>query len=406
MRFDDMLRYVFSSLMRRKLRSWLTLIGVIIGIATIITIISISDGVKADINNQLASFGTDKIMVVPVNVDKSTSFSFGSRPSFGKLYEKDADRVEKIGGVKELSKMVYDRTFLKFRDKGIQAYVYGSTANFFDQYGDYMKIEKGRALTDSERNVAVLGYDAANDMFGKNKISVGNVINIGGEDFRVVGILQKIGTSMSQSDDSAVYVNLDDARRLFKDKIAKTELTAIVVTVAPGFDQNEMKEQMEYEIAASHRVSLDDKDFGVITADFINQVVGSVLDLLTVFLLAITVIASIVAGIGISNTMFMSVLEKTQEIGTLKALGASRNDILLLFVFESALIGISGGVVGILIGAGLAFMIGSIGGIMIVITPQLVAFSLFFSVSVGAIAGFIPARRAAELDPVKAMREE
>ena len=225
---------------------------------------------------------------------------------------------------------------------------------------------------------------------------------INGEKYRVVGILQKIGTALSQSDDESIFVPFDDGKKLFANQLSKNEISFISIKLEPGYDAEEIKEVMEAELASLHRVSVEDKDFTVMTAELINETVGAILGLVTAFLFMITLISAIVGGVGIANTMFTSVIERTKEIGILKAVGATKNDILLIFVVESGLIGFVGGAIGVILGV-IILVIANQFGVPVLIKPELVIFALSFAGIVGLVSGVFPAKQAAELNAVEAL---
>lgn len=405
MRNDEALKYAIRGIKGKKTRTWLTLIGIIIGIMTIVSIVSIGDGVKKDINDQLDMFGSDNIIVMPFSMDEGFSAaSITASPNSGKLFEKDVERIEKVPGVETVSKVVYGRMSLTFKDNEITSPIYAVNAIMFEQWGDMLEIEKGRYFKDSENYVAVLGNDAANEMFGKDKVSVGNSIYINDQKFKVVGILELIGTSMSQSDDSAIYIPFDTGKDMLGDLLAKDEVSMIYVKIDEDLNVNDIAEQIEYEIAASHKVRLDEKDFSVVTSETLEETIGSVIETLSLFLLLIAAIASIVSGVGIMNTMFMSIMEKTKEIGVLKAIGATEGDITKIFLMESAIIGGMGGVIGIIGGVFVSYIV-TFFGILTLITPTLLVGSLLFSLSIGLGAGYIPARRASKMHPIEALRK-
>jgi hypothetical protein len=170
-------------------------------------------------------------------------------------------------------------------------------------------------------------------------------------------------------------------------------------------ESSTIKEQIEQKLASLHKVRLDEKDFTIINSDFINGTVGNILSILGVFLFLITMVASIVGGIGIMNTMFMGVLERVQEIGVLKAIGATSKDILLIFISESAVLGLIGGAIGLLLGSGILFISGNF-GVPYWLRLRIILFAILFSMFIGILAGFIPSRQASKMDPVDALRYE
>ncbi len=405
MKFQDSIEYAVKSLRTRQLRSWLTILGIVIGVVAMVVITSVTEGVSKSVTDMLSTFGPDKMFIVPVNIDKAMSSGSGlggSQMPFGKLYQKDVDSVASVPGVKETARVNYGRATVKFKGKEIDTVVYGGDTKIFTIFGDFFQIDIGRAYTESERRVVVLGYDAANSMWGKDKAAVGSVMQINGKDYRVVGVMKDLGNGMAAHDNAAIFVPFDDGKELFKSQLAANEVTAIYIQVDTGFDPNEIKDGIERKIASNHRVTLENKDFSVITADFIRQTVGSILSLLSELLFAITAVATIVGGIGISNTMFMAVLERIREIGILKSIGATDRDIQLIFLTESALIGLIGGILGFAAAVAILFIAGQF-GVPYLIRIRWVIFVFVFSIGVGVAAGYIPARQASRMEPVKAL---
>ena len=405
MDIKDSFTYAFRNIRKSHLRSWLTIIGVIIGVISLVVIISISEGVTKDITDQLEAFGPQMMIIVPMNLDDSGLESFGSvgQSASGKLYERDAEAIKGIPGVKSVARMNYGSTSVGFRDKEIGSPIYGIDMEYYDQYSDYMTIEEGRMFQEGERRVVVLGNDAANVIFGNRKVQVGNVLRINNIDYKVVGIFEKIGTSLSQQDDSVIMVPYEDGQDLFSNQLAKNEVHFISVEAEEGADVEEIKEAIEAKLISYHKVTEDEKDFTVITSEYISETVGGILAMLTAFLILITLVASFVAAIGVANTMFMGVLERTKEIGVLKAVGATENDILKIFIVESAFIGIAGGMIGIILSIIILYVAGQF-DIPYNFTFYIALFALLFSAGVGIFAGVFPARQAAKLDPVDALR--
>ncbi|MFA5412502.1 MAG: ABC transporter permease [Candidatus Micrarchaeia archaeon] len=401
----EITKYGIKNLRTRHLRSTLTIVGIVLGIATIVTLMSIGEGVSREIESQLDAFGTDMIFIVPFNMDSLASSSSMSMSTSGKLYERDIDYIKKIPAVQDTARMNYGRASLRFRETAISSAIYPTDAAMFEQFGDYYQIEEGRYYQDGDTKVLVLANDAANLMFDDQKISPGNVIYVNDEPYRVVGVLKRIGTALSQQDDSSIFMPYDQGKKVLADYLAPGEVFFIYIKIRPGYDAEEVAYQVERQVANAHRVSLDKKDFSVITPAFIKETVGTVLDLLNLFLLAIAAVSAFVGGIGISNTMFMSVLERRREIGVLKAIGATRNTILLIFVVESALIGAVGGLIGLALGY-LALLAAGAFGVPYVLGIYQVSFALSFAIVVGVVSGLIPALNASKVPAVEALHYE
>lgn len=408
MNIRDASEYALKNLMSSSLRSWLTIIGVVIGVIAMVVITSVAEGVNSEITTLMSSFGPDKMFVIPVNIDSAGGgvggFS-GGMPAFGKLYQRDVDSISAVPGVESVARMVLGRATLAFKDKQITSQVYGADSEVFVQFGDFFKIEKGRSYASMESRVVVLGYAAANDMFGKDKLDVGSVLKINNKDFRVIGVLKKQeGGALTSHDDSAIFVPFEDGRELFGSQLAKNEVNFVYVDLADGFDPEEVKATIEGKLASNHRVTLDEKDFSVITSEFIKKTVGDIIDILSRILFAVTAVATVVGGIGIANTMFMSVLERVREIGILKSIGATGRDIQLIFITESAMIGFLGGILGFAIALAILYVAGGF-GVPYLIRIRWVLFVFVFSAGVGVVAGYLPARNAAKMDPVEALRQ-
>ncbi len=409
MPFSDIISYSWRSLRKSSLRSNLTIIGIIIGIVAMVVINSISEGVQRDIRDQLSAFGNDKMFVAPFSNTNGGGRSFGGGPvqsaTSGKLFEKDASAIESVPGVKSVARMVYGRASLDFKDKSITSTVYGTQAVFFDQWQNYLKIANGRLYKEGEHGVVMVGDSVANDLFGKDKLMVGSILKINGHDYRVIAVFEKIGTSLSAADDNSIYIPFDDGKEEFKSVLSKNEINFLGVGLYGDVNQSEVSSQIESKLVSLHKVKPDEKDFTIINSDFVNGTIGNIVGLLGLFLFFITMVASIVGGIGIMNTMFMGVLERVQEIGVLKAIGATSNEILLIFISESAILGFIGGFVGLILGVGILYVVGSF-GVPYWLRLRIIIFALLFSIFVGALAGFIPSRQASKMDPVEALRYE
>jgi len=404
----DAVAYSFKNLTKRSLRSWLTIIGLVIGVIAIVVILSISEGFNRDINTQMSAFGADMMFVYPISslTDMTGGGSFSLLKTSGKLYQEDVDDIASIGGVKEVARTMFGRASLSFKGKNITAMVYPMDSKAFDMYGSYIQVESGRYYKETEKNVAFFGHKAATDMFGKDKVEVGSVVQINGKNYRVVGIQKEIGGMAGSSDDSNIYLPFEDGRQLFEGQLLPDEVGMIYVQVDEGFNPEDIKASIERKLASNHRVKMDKLDFSVITSAQIMEIVGTILLSVQLVLAAVTLIASVVGAIGIANTMFMNVLERIKEIGILKAVGARQNDILFLFLTESVIIGLAGGIIGLILGAIVLQVLQDTFAIPVFLRLRIIAFVFIFAVGVGLLAGLLPAWRAAKMDPVEALMYE
>ncbi|PIN83389.1 hypothetical protein COV61_03210, partial [Candidatus Micrarchaeota archaeon CG11_big_fil_rev_8_21_14_0_20_47_5] len=338
--YAEFFAYAINSLKQRSLRSWLTVLGIVIGIASIIVLVSLAQGLNAGISEQLEKFGSRTIVVIPggsVGLQSAFSSANYRPPSIGKLYKNDAERLKKIEGVEYISTVIQTRPDISFKKESITASVNGIEPSVFKQT-QALEIEKGRFLTDTDRQVAVIGEKIASDAFDE-KVEVGSVFRMGSEkkSFRVVGVLKKSGSQSGM--DSAIYVPVEDARSLAGDSLFENEVSAIRLTIVPDADIAGVKERITSELLSAHKLREEEKDFSLITSDFLKEQIGAITDMLSLFLGGVAAVSLIVGGVGIANTMFMAVLERTKEIGTLKAVGADEKKITKMFLIESGLLG-------------------------------------------------------------------
>ncbi len=400
MRIEEMFNYAVESLKYAHVRSWLTIIGIVIGIASIVLLLGIAQGLKEGVNEQLKAFGSDTIAVTSFNV-QSPAFAFYV-PTKGKLWEKDYEKLKKIPGIETIAKVIGNRASITYKDETVNAMIGGVEPSIVEQVLTSIKVKEGRFLREGDRHVAVLGGRIGEDTFSE-EVKVGQYIKIGEEKFRVVGTLEKTGESMSQLD-SYVFVTFDDGKELFKNVMAENEITIMRMKVSPGYDVEEVGETVAEVMRASHRVNEGEEDFSVITPKYINEQVDSVIGTLSLLVGAVAGIGLVVGGIGISNTMFTSVLEKTREIGTLKAIGMKNSEIVGLFLIEAGVIGLVGGIIGIISAFVLGFLVGFITPVTIL--PEVVLGATVFAFAVGLVAGALPAKNAAEIPAVESLRYE
>ena len=398
MRHLDLLNYSIQSLTNRKLRSYLTILGIVIGIAAIVTLISVAQGVNDFIMNQLGMLGADWITISPGSLRQNI---LGG--TTGKLTTQDGSALRAIPGVKDVMyEIQIMRLPIEYKDESATTIGGGWNPAIFS-FSSLIEIGEGRPFKENERHVVVIGYDVANNMF-KDKIRLNQLIKIGNASFRVIGITKK-SSGLAATTSSMVAMPIDDAREFLGNQISYNQVHEIAVLVAEGYDTDKVGEQITEKMRQLHHVTEDNEDFTVMTPSFIKERVNLITGTLELFLSGIAGIALLVGGIGIANTMFMSVMEKTKEIGVLKAIGATDNIVLELFLLEASIIGLVGGVLGLVLAAAATLVLNYF-GVPTEISPELAIFGLFFSVIVGAVAGFFPARRASMLMPVEALRYE
>ncbi len=402
MNFFDLFHYSFIHLKHRGLRTWLTLLGIVVGISAVVILVGIADGLKHSVSEELEMFGPDLLVITSMSTSAELVPS-SFRSTTGKLFEKDAQVVSRVDGVDVVSQTITTSAVMKYKDQEVGGTLFGAE---LDNYLDAMvtlELEEGRLLEAGDRKAVLLGSKAATDTFD-DELEVNSVFEISGEKFKVVGILKETGSSYSNMD-SLMLVSIEDAKRIAGNTIANRELSAIRVKVAEGYDPIEVEDNIEWVLMQHRKVTEDEKDFGIVSARFIQEQVDGVLGALTLFLSLVSGISLLVGAIGISNTMFMSVLERTREIGVLKSLGATSRQIQDLFLMESAMIGLAGGIGGVVIGFVLLQLVALL-GFEAVFSVEVTIFAFIFSVAIGIFAGSFPANEASKKPAIEALRYE
>ncbi len=411
----ELVTIAVQSIFKRKLRSFLTLLGVIIGVAAIVGMIGAVQGISTMITGEIEKFQSDIITVLPGELKFGLELfgDFGATKAV-KLTEKDVDEIKKISGVKVAGGIISKRLTVEFNEEKMSISVTGIDPDVFKEV-EALGIKEGRYFDPNDGHVVVIGYSVANELFDKN-VELKKVMSIEGKDFRVIGILDKAG-GIFRVVDTMIYIPKDVMESDFSTDEGFTEID---VKIEKGADAGRIASEIEERLINLHKVKPDEKDFTIITPEFTRQITGQITMLMQVLIGGVAGISLVVGAIGISNMMFTAVLERTREIGIMKALGATSRNIMTLFLIESGIIGIAGGIIGILFGYGLGegfiiarqFLISrtefATGAAMphMLLTPQLIFGVLVFSFVVGIASGFLPAYRASRLQPVEALRYE
>jgi len=384
-----------NSISHRKLRSWLTVIGIIIGVAAIISLITASRSLENTIETQFEQFGANRILISAKGFHGPGSLSQG-------LTQEDVKTIENIPGFKYVTPGLFRTAETKHnKEKGFTL-VGGLPAEDFETFfkDAGVEIQEGRTMKDKEKNVAVIGSGISKDMFSK-ELRIGDKIEVNKIEFKIVGIFKEIG---NQQDDNQINIPLESARKVFDEPI---RVDTIIAQVKSTNDISILQKKIEKELERKR----DDTNFQVLTASQILEQINQVLGVIQIFLVGIAAISLIVGAIGIMNSMYTSVLERTKDIGIMKAIGARNSDILKIFLIESGLIGLVGGIIGSILGTAMALIIGIFSKnsgflITIKIEPLVLLFGLLFAFFVGVISGILPAIQASKLKPVDALRYE
>ncbi len=394
------------SLLKRKLRAWLTVIGIIIGVAAIVSLLLIGEGLQNAVNEEFEKVGSNRIIIAPGGVYTGPG---GSGLSSAILTQKDVDVINRVNGVQVSAPVLIENGRVKFRDKTIYTYIGGFPVTdpkvraAIEGIG-FFEIEEGRQLKPSDQNSAVIGNILAHEVFGKN-ISLRDRIEVEGITFTVVGIQKKAGTEIH---DVMVRMPEDIARKIF-DK--PEEISQIFVTTYEGLNVTEIAEKIKTDLRKSRDVKEGEEDFTVQTSEQLIASFRTILGAVNAILAGIAAISLIVGGVGIMNTMFTSVLERTRDIGIMKAVGAKNSQVMIIFLIEAGLIGVVGGILGAALGLGIAKLAEfialqyGVAALKVSISFGIIFGALLFSFISGSISGLWPARIASLMKPVDALRK-
>ena len=391
----DYLILALHSLRHRKLRSWLTVVGIIIGVAAIISLITVSRSLESTIQEQFEQFGANRILISAKGFQGPGTLSQS-------LTTKDVETIEKISGFEYVLPALFRNGEVKHRGETSFTLISGLPADSFEQfYADMgVELDQGRTIQEKEKYTAIIGSRVAKEMFSRD-LSVGSKIIVNKGEFRVVGIVEEIGNAQ---DDNQITISLETAREIFNEP---ERVDTIIAQVKSTSDIPLLQEKIERELERKRR----DTNFQVLTASQILEQINQVLGVMQVVLVGIAAISLLVGAIGIMNSMYTSVLERTKDIGIMKAIGARNSAISQIFLIESGLIGLGGGIMGVLLGTGLAFLLGSFsqqaGFLLIIkIEPMVLILGLLFAFVICMVSGILPAYQASRLKPVDALRYE
>jgi len=423
MKIHKCLKLAFNMLHHSKIRSWLSIIGIVIGVASVISILALGEGMQQDLEMRLGSLGADIITVSP-GASRATGGMGGfRRGDFNErddndndvknLTNNDVQALKLVSNVKYVHGTISQRGDVGYLEETMSSTVKGVDTQIWKNM-ENSKLESGRYLSQGDKNVVVIGYNIAHDRF-KQDIQLNRQITIEGKPFRVVGILEK--ASGMSSTDSVIFMPIEIVRITLED-IDKKKLDSIEIKVENVDLIEETVANIESRLMLTRAVNAKTKDFTVSSVQATQESIQATINTVTLFLSAIAAISLLVGAVGIANTMFTTVLEKIKEIGIMKSIGAKDRDILLIFLFNSAMIGFSGGIIGAALGffgsqllSG--FFSGSgTGGMMRmmsgqgIVTLNTVLLVLGLSVLIGLLSGVIPAYRASKMNPVDALRYE
>lgn len=428
MNITNSFKLSLNSILHRQLRSWLTLLGIVIGVAAVVSIISIGEGAQASVEERLSGLGADIITVSP---GYSRAGTFGGEFRGGgpggmappgmessseedpTLTKRDAIVIQSNPNVEYVTEIVSGRADMVFLAEETSVTVTGVNTNTWKETSN-LELASGRFLSASDSTSIVIGDRIANEMF-KQTITIGRKVVIGDKPFTVVGILEASGSSGfgSGNSDSAVYMPYASAWEITD--VENGTFSSIQVEVSDPELVEQVTEELTDSLLVSRKVVEKNQDFSITSSQAMQEQITATTQTLTLFLGAIAAISLLVGAIGVANSMFTSVLEKTKLIGILKALGATNKEILRIFIIESGLFGFVGGLLGVALGTLISLGLNGLGiisfpmmggGMTTFVSPTLIIVAIIISTGVGIASGIMPARAAAKLRPVEALRYE
>lgn len=394
MRFAEAWRVALDALRANRLRSGLTMLGVVIGVAAVVVLVAIGTGAKREVEQQVEGLGSNLLVVVPGRLD------FGAAPAVSRLSLTDVEAVARVvGDPSRVAVTVTSGETVRAGSRSAFTTVQGvleTTPQVFVR-----EVGRGSYLTasdvDTSRRVAVLGATVARTLFG-DRDPIGQQISIAGVRFRVIGVFAPLGQSLGVDRDDEVHIPVTAAHRLY----GTQRIDGIAVKAPDREEISALGDRIVAELTRRH----PDTEFSAVTQEQILGVLGDILGVLTGVLAAIAGISLLVGGVGVSNIMLVSVRERTREIGLRKAVGARPRDIGTQFLLEAVLLTSLGGVLGMALGIGASLLVGALSPVPAAITWWSLALAFGVSAVVGIVFGVVPAQRAGRLDPVVALRAE
>ncbi len=389
----------YRNIKERKARSLLTFLGIAVGIAAIISLIAVGYGMQYAITEELVSFA-DTISVMPGKIIPGLGYV-----ELGAFTERDIEDVSRISGVKDIAPLMMKMVEVEYRGERMPVQIIGADPRDLEEwYEEYVVFQEGRWIRERDYKGCTIGYSVAHEYF-KNDININDRITIKGSEFVVVGIFEKAGMVASSDLDPAIFLTTKSAQ----DVLGTDEVSMLLVKIRDIDRAEKIAEEIEEKIDENH--NLEGFTQAMTMTSMIEQI-GTIFLIIQAVLVGIASIALVVGCIGIMNTMLMSVMERTHEIGIMKAIGATNRNIMFLFLVEAGMISLIGGILGCILGTIVAKAIGMIASAYIgmdmpaIVTPTVAVGSILIAILVGVVSGLYPARKAAMMSPIEAVRYE
>jgi putative ABC transport system permease protein len=397
----DYFRLAVGNITKKGVRSWLTMLGIFVGIAAVVSLISLGQGLQDAMTEQFSMMGTNIIMIMPGS-------QFGTSYGSVTLTEHDEKIIKGVRGVNVVTPMISKLSKVEFRKEVVYTWVAGIPVDDRYEIIENMQgfgIREGRRPQPGDKYKALIGVMIAEGDVFEKEVKLGDKIEIDDVEFKVMGGISKIGNNQ---DDSSVWIPLKTAQDLYN-----VDYDVIMLNVKTGFDPSDVAEDIKTTMRRDRDQKEGEEDFNVQTSEQLLESYSGILSSVQAVFVGIAMISLMVGGIGIMNTMYTSVLERTQEIGVLKAVGARNKDILMMFLVESGTLGMVGGLVGAAIGLGMSKSVEYYAAVALnteilkaSTSPYIIFGALAFSFIVGALSGVLPAWQASKLKPVEALRYE
>jgi putative ABC transport system permease protein len=403
MLFWTIMKVALKSLLANKLRSFLAMLGIIIGVAAVISMLSLGAGAQHQVMERFTEMGSNLLIAHPSHRSRQGVMS----GEYQNLTLEDAQAIlAEVPSVHQLAPVVSGNQQIKYFSKNTRSTVLGSSITYFPIRN--FEVDKGRTFTEVEAErmarIAVIGSETAKNLFDEGENPVNKTIKVKGINFKVVGVMKSKGGQGWFNPDEQVIIPYTTA---MKQVLGTDSLREVDMQVVQGYDQSKAQEEISEVLRRRHRIAPGaDDDFEIFNQAEIIQTVTQVTQTFTILLGSIAGISMLVGGIGIMNIMLVTVTERTREIGVRKAIGAKDRDILSQFLIEAVLMSGLGGVIGVLAGVGGAKIVENAMDFSTLVEPMSVLMALSFSAAVGVFFGYYPARRAAKLDPIEALRYE
>ncbi|MBD1809452.1 ABC transporter permease [Microcoleus sp. FACHB-SPT15] len=392
-----------TTLVANKLRSSLTMLGIIIGNASVIAMVGIGQGAQKLASEQFESLGPNVLFIVPGSQEtRNTTFEIPRT-----LVLEDAEAIAtQVPSVKEVAPQISSRQLITYRNKNTSTAILGATPEYLSVRS--FDVAQGRFISDQDvrRNnqVVALGPDIAERLFG-NVDPVGQQLRIKNVSFQVIGVMESKGSFLGDNQDDTVFVPITTLANRIVGQTSPYGLEVSIISISAKDPESTTAARFQVEnlLRLRHKITGED-DFTVRAQEDLLEIVGTITGALTLMLTAIAAISLFVGGIGVMNIMLVSVTERTQEIGLRKAIGAREQDILVQFMIEAVILSAAGGVLGTLIGVGGVLLVGALTPLQAGVSPVAIVLAVGVSGGIGLFFGVVPAQRAAKLDPIVALR--